>query len=91
MIEDFQQYFKDLEKRSKKSRVHHPYQAAGLALAVILGDLKYKSLYIKLAKRYGGEVLLPLAKSVAEKKEVKNKAAYFMKILKLNGYFNSRK
>jgi len=50
-------------------------------LARILNDEKHKSLYIKLAKEYNGEKLVNLARRVAEKKNIKNRGAYFMKIL----------
>lgn len=70
-----------LRERMKKSRVHVSHQAVGLALAEILGDLKHKSLYMKLAKQYDSEMLICLAKDVAERKNVVNKGAYFMKIL----------
>ena len=84
-MEPFQEssrvYFNHLEKRAKKSRVHQPYQLAGLNLAEILGDKKHKSLYIKLAKQGDYHDLLRLAKTIAEKPYVKNKGAYFMKVL----------
>lgn len=74
-------YFEELERRSKKSRVHKPYQLVGLELAEILKDRKHKSLYIKLAKKHAGDKLLALAKSIAEKNHIKNLGAYFMKVL----------
>lgn len=73
-------YFDELKKRSKKSRVYKKYQLTGLEIANILEDWSHKSLYIKLAKEHGDR-LLAIAKSVAEKKNVKNKGAYFMKII----------
>lgn len=78
MMED---YLKELKERGKTSRVYRQYQLVGLLAAQILGDEKHKSLYIKLAREYGGELILQLAKSVAERKRVKNKGAYFMKML----------
>lgn len=74
-------YFNELAKRSKKSRVHKPYQLAGLELAEILKDRQHKALYIKLAKKHNADTLLSLAKSVAEKNHVKKRGAYFMKLL----------
>jgi len=71
-----------LEKRGKKSKIYTRHQLIGLEIAEILEDEKHKSLYIKLAKEKNPETLLELAKSVAERKKVKNKGAYFMKILK---------
>ena len=77
-------YFGELKSRSKKSRVHHDYQLTGLEIAEILKDRKHKSLYIKLAKKYNSAKLLALAKSVAEREYVKNKGAYFMRLLVLD-------
>ena len=74
-------YFDELKKRSQKSRIHRSYQLIGLNLAEILQDKKHKSLYIKLAKNGDPSELLKLAKSVAERHQVKNKGAYFMRIL----------
>lgn len=88
--EDFAAYAENLERRSKKSRVYQDYQAVGLELAAILEDVQHKALYIKLAKKFG-RPLIPLAKNVAEKKDIFNKGAYFMKVLKGEGYFNLRK
>lgn len=76
-------YLEELKRRSKTSRVYKSYQLTGLEIANILEDWQHKSLYIKLAKKHGGE-LLGIAKSVAEKKDVKNKGAYFMKVLQTN-------
>jgi hypothetical protein len=69
-----------LKKRAKESKVYAPYQLTGLMLAEILEDKKHKSLYIKLAKNYEESKLIRLAKSIAEKKNIKNKGAYFMKV-----------
>lgn len=90
--ESSRDYFGELKSRSKKSRVHRDYQLTGLEIAEILEDRKHKSLYIKLAKKYNSTKLLALAKSVAERKYVKNKGAYFMRLLTLekNGNSNSK-
>ena len=77
------EYFKVLRKRSEESRVYKPYQSVGLTLTEILRDFKHKSLYMKLAKKYDNNSLLQLAKSIAERKDVRNKGAYFMSMLKL--------
>ena len=74
-------YFKELQKRKKSARIHRRYQATGLALAQILEDDKHKSLYMKLAKERDNDKLIALAKDVAERKNVKNKGAYFMRLL----------
>lgn len=75
------EYIKSLKKRNKESRVHTDYQLLGLEIADILDDRGHKSLYIKLAKDHNPDILLRIAKSVEERKGIKNKGAYFMKIL----------
>lgn len=74
-------YLKLLKERAKKSRVYKKYQFTGLLIAELLNDNKHKSLYIKLVKKHNNEHLLDIAKDVAERKNIKNKGAYFMKIL----------
>ncbi len=74
-------YLKELEEKGKTSRIHREFQLIGLEIAEILGDMAHKSLYIRLAKHYGKEKLLPMAKSVAEKNGIRNKGAYFMRVL----------
>jgi hypothetical protein len=74
-------YLKKLRERAKESHIYRKYQLFGLEVAEILQDEKHKSLYIKLAKEHGGEKLIRIAKDVAERKNVKNKGAYFMKVL----------
>ncbi len=75
-------YLSEVKKRKKASRIHHRFQATGLALAEILEDARHKSLYIKLAKKYDNDKMIILAKNIAEKKNVLKKGAYFMKLLK---------
>ncbi len=75
-------YYLTLLKRRKKSKIFYKHQLIGLILANILNDKKHKSLYIKLAKEYNEQELLTTAKTIAENKKIKNKAAYFMKIWK---------
>ena len=53
----------------------------GLELAEILDDAEHKSLYIKLAKENDERKLLEIAKDIASKKNVRNKGAYFMKMI----------
>lgn len=74
-------YLKILAGRAKKSKVHTSYQFLGLTLAELLNDDRHKALYMRLAKKYGGDHLLQLAKKISEKKNVKNKGAYFMRML----------
>ena len=75
-------YLDVIRERKKTSRVYVLHQATGLALAEILEDNKHKSLYIKLAKEGNSQMLIELAKDVASRRGVKNKGAYFMKLLK---------
>lgn len=79
--ESSENYFKVLSERGKKSRIHQSYQAVGVEIANVLQDFKHTALYIKLAKTKDGEALLRMAKAVAEKPNIQNKGAYFMKIL----------
>ena len=74
-------YMEELRRRAKESRVYSKHQSVGLEIAEILGDAKHKALYIKLAKENNQENLLVLAKSIAENATVRNKGAYFMKVL----------
>ena len=73
-------YLKELKERGRTSRVYREYQLAGLLVAEILNDERHKSLYIKLAQKYGSQKMLQLAKDVADRKRIKNKGAYFMKV-----------
>lgn len=75
-------YINLLKERKKTSRVYKLHQATGLTLAEVLEDEKHKSLYMKLAKEYNSQFLIELAKDVASRKNVKNKGAYFMRLLK---------
>lgn len=74
-------YLNILKERIKKNRVHKKFQFTGLTLAQLLNDEKHKSLYIKLAKKYDEQKLISLAKNISERKNVKNRGAYFMKVL----------
>ena len=76
------EYFKTLSKRARESRVYKPFQSVGLALAEILRDPENKAIYIRLAKIYDNQDLIAKARDVAERKNVENKGAYFMKMLK---------
>ncbi|HOB89939.1 MAG TPA: hypothetical protein PLN18_00985 [Candidatus Colwellbacteria bacterium] len=77
---DFADYFRKIKERAKESRVYTRHQLVGLEMAELLDDRAHKSLYIKLAKEFNEDRLLSLAKSIAEKKNIKNKGAYFMAI-----------
>jgi hypothetical protein len=75
--QDFAIYLEKMKGRAIKSRVHSKHQDIGLAVAEILEDKKHVALYMKLAKSEG-DIVLAMAKSVAENKNIKNKGAYFM-------------
>jgi len=74
-------YKAELTKRAKHSRIHYRHQLVGLEIAMHLEDEKHKSLYIKMAKEGNPDRLLAIAKDVAERNTLKNKGAYFMKIV----------
>jgi hypothetical protein len=75
-------YLEVLRERQKDSRIYKIHQSTGLALAEILQDEKHKSLYMKLAKEHDNQKLIELAKDVASRRNVANKGAYFMRLLK---------
>ena len=75
------EYLKELKKRARTSHIYRKHQLLGLEIAVLLKDEKHKALYMKLARERGGEDLIALAKSIAEKKNILNKGAYFMACL----------
>ena len=77
-----ERYMEELKRRGVESHVYKKYQLTGLQIADILEDRKHKALYIKLAKERDPEQLLVAAKGVAENKNVRNKGAYFMVVLK---------
>lgn len=75
------EYLDIIKERAKTSRVYKKYQLTGLLIAQLLNDEKHKSLYIKLAKKHNSDDLLRIAKEVVERKRIKNKGAYFMRVL----------
>ena len=78
---DREDYLQELRKRRKKSRVYTKHQLIGLMIADILDDKEHISLYIKLAKKGNKDFLLGTARDVADRDNVDNKGAYFMRIL----------
>lgn len=74
-------YLLTLKSRSQKSKVYKKYQLTGLLLTEILNDSRRKSLYIRLAKEFDETILLDIAKRVAASKNIRNRGAYFMKLL----------
>ncbi|MEK7193518.1 MAG: hypothetical protein AAB652_01895 [Patescibacteria group bacterium] len=74
-------YLKKLQERRLESKVYKEFQLIGLEIAEALHDLSHKALYIKLAKERDSRDLLRKAKEVSENPNVKNKGAYFMRII----------
>ncbi len=75
-------YLKLLKDRSGKSKAYSKHQFLGAEIGEILGDPKHTALYIKLAKESSQpEVLLQKAKHVGGLAHVKNKGAYFMRMV----------
>ena len=75
--QDFAAYLEKIKGRAAKCRVHSKHQDIGLEVAEILGGRSHKALYMKLAKAEG-DIVLAMAKAVAENDKVQNKGAYFM-------------
>lgn len=82
MNQDFGGYIDLIKERSKKNRVVTKHQLVGLNVAEILSDRSHKALYMKLAKENNPDLLLAIAKGVAENGNIKNKGAYFMRVWK---------
>jgi|WetSurMetagenome_2_1015567.scaffolds.fasta_scaffold1429459_1 hypothetical protein len=74
-------YLETLSARRKDARAYHKHQALGAELGELLRDTAHTALYIKLALQFDETRLRTLAKTVAEKRDVKNKGAYFMRVL----------
>ncbi|MBI2036944.1 MAG: hypothetical protein HYT14_01115, partial [Candidatus Liptonbacteria bacterium] len=74
-------YIETLRKRAKRSRVYSRHQLIGLLMAAYLGDREHKALYMRLAKRPDAEYLLQAAKEVGSRPNVRNKGAYFMRVI----------
>lgn len=83
-------YLKIVRARAQKSHVYTKHQLIGLEIARLVEDEAHKSLYMKLAKEHSSQRLMELAKSVAEKKDIEQKGAYFMKILHEEGFLSSQ-
>lgn len=86
-------YIEELRERSQKTHVHSKHQLLGLEIAEILEDDKHKALYIKLAKDGNAPALKRLAQEVKERRGIKNKGAYFMKLWKMerDGLSNTKR
>lgn len=77
-----EQYLQELKRRQGKKQITQNFQFIGLEVANLLHDFKHKALYIKLAKEFGADKILALAKDVAERRNIANPGAYFMSIIK---------
>ena len=75
-------YMQELKRRTSESRAYKSYQLTGLEIANILEDWEHKALYMRLAKVHGESKMMQLAKNVVERKNIENKGAYFMSVLK---------
>jgi len=76
-------YLETLRERKKKGHIFRAFQMSGLEIAGILHDEAHKSLYIRLAKTHNPDMLIKLARDVAERKNIQNYGAYFMRLLAL--------
>ncbi|MEY4731647.1 MAG: hypothetical protein RL681_593 [Candidatus Parcubacteria bacterium] len=74
-------YLEIIRERGKRSRIYRKYQLVGLEIAELLRDPAHTALYIKLAKDRNANELRELARSVANRKKVRNRGAYFMYLL----------
>lgn len=70
-----------LKDRGVKARVTQQFQLIGLEVATALKDFAHRAIYIKYAKELGSDRVLALAKDIASRRDVKNHAAYFMKMI----------
>ena len=77
-------YLKTLKERKVTSRAYKKHQLIGLELALVLDDPGHKSFYIKLAKEKNAEMLFSVAKDIAQRRNVINKGAYFMRMIHRN-------
>ena len=74
--------FDRFQLEDKGGYITQEFQDFGYRLAVELGDLKHKSLYIKMAKTIPRGLLERALSYVADAQEVKSKAKLFMWRLK---------
>jgi hypothetical protein len=66
------------KKFSRDYRCSHEFQAYGNRLAEELGDMKHRSLYIKMAKTEDRNILEQARVSVVNSKKAKTKGRLFM-------------
>lgn len=76
---------KNYEEKAEDKYISREFQNYGLELAEELGDMKHKSLYIKLAKETPRAKLEVARRFVKDADHARNKAALFMwKLKQLN-------
>ncbi|MDI6717788.1 MAG: hypothetical protein QMD86_01940 [Patescibacteria group bacterium] len=83
-------YIKELKERGKKSHIYRRFQLIGLEIAHLLNDEKHKALYMGLAKKYDEGTLMGIARDVSDRKNIKNKGGYFMKVLQSKAILKKR-
>lgn len=83
---DRDRFLAELAARRTRSRAHTRHQLIGLLIAEVLADRAHKTLYIKMAKEGDADMLLALAKDVAERRDVERPGAYFMAAAYERGY-----
>lgn len=71
--------------------ISREFQAFGVHLAESLGDIRHKSLYIKLAKTIPRPVLEQAYRFVIDSKARSKGALFMWKLKELGAYANSRK
>lgn len=81
VFQDKDSYLLTLRDRKKVSKIYQKHQLIGLEIATMLDDLGHRSFYMKLAREKNADAVLGLAKDVASRSQIRNKGAYFMKII----------
>lgn len=79
------EYLNKLTERRGTSRVYTKHQAMGVRIAELLEDTEHTGLYIKLVRDLPRVPLLGYATDIASRRAVKNKGAYFMRVLAAEG------
>lgn len=69
---------KNYEEKEDDKYISREFQNYGLELAEELGDMKHKSLYIKLAKETSRAKMEAARRFVSDAENARNKAALFM-------------
>ena len=83
-------YLESLKKRASTTRVFKKHQLFGLQIASLLHDEEHRSLYMKLAKEKNAASLMQMARDVADRRTVKNKGGYYMRLLQKNNLLSKK-